>query len=195
METPQQIGKYKIEELIQNNSNEKIYYASDEKNQKVLLKEASANKKQSLINEYQNIQSFDHPNILKAIDYFELNNKSIFVTPKPESNLLDYLKNNNLNDETIHKIMHDLFSAVSYLNSRNICHRNIKLENILIYSDNQDKKYVLGGLEMAKHSDGVIINDKYTGFDHYRSYELLMFNSIRCMFFNQNFNFNFLNEI
>ena len=62
------------------------------------------------------MQSFDHPNILKAIDYFELNNKSILVTAKPESNLLDYLKNNNLNDETIHKIMHDLFSEVSYLN-------------------------------------------------------------------------------
>lgn len=183
METPQQIGKYKIEELIQNHSNEKIYYASDEKNKKVLLKEAYANKKQSLSNEYQNMQSFDHPNILKAIDYFEFNNKNVIVTPKPDSNLLDYLKNNNLNDETIHKIMHDLFSAVSYLNSRNICHRNIKLENILIYSDNQDKKYVLGGLEMAKHADGVIINDKYTGFEHYRSYELLMLNSIRCMFF------------
>lgn len=105
------------------------------------------------------LRTLNHPNILRFIDNFKIESrkndaeqvKTQFSSPIPTSrqipdnsycivsefidgvDLLSYLNTNGPFQETnAKKIMAEILSAVLYLHSKNIMHRDLKLENIMI---------------------------------------------------------------
>ena len=89
--------------------------------------------------ELKNLHNLKHPNIIHILDY--LNNQSynyIVLEYCNGGNLREYLqkymeKNNApLNEFFIQKILRQIAPALEFMHSKNIIHRDIKLENILL---------------------------------------------------------------
>lgn len=75
-----------------------------------------------------------HDNILKIMSVFETPSH-LFILHElcPKNNLHDYLSNNGtLNKQQICTVMPQLLSAVKYIHHKDIVHRNIKLETVLV---------------------------------------------------------------
>ena len=96
------------------------------------------------------LKQLDHPNIVKFYDYIETNLK-IYI-------IMEYIKGGTLKRliETKHSfseneaciIIEKLLSAIAYIHSKNVCHRDVKPENIMMndYNDLTSLKLVDFGL-------------------------------------------------
>lgn len=75
----------------------------------------------------------DHPNIIHIQEVIE-GEHQLFQVMNFASNkdLLNYLRHAELNSDQTIKMMDQLLSSVEYLHSLGVCHRDIKLENILL---------------------------------------------------------------
>lgn len=149
MDAPKHIGKYKIECLISNISQRRIFFALDQSKKKFAIKESIENQKESLQKEFDILKNLHHPNVIQTIECFEQDDRLYLVTPRAEIDLYEFMSDQEISDETSHKILNDLFSAISYLGSLNICHRNITTRNILFFKE--QNKFVLSGFDNACH--------------------------------------------
>ncbi|KAG6609190.1 CAMK/CDPK protein kinase [Phytophthora cinnamomi] len=76
-----------------------------------------------------------HPNIVRMLETFEDEHHFYIVMElSPGGTLLDRVKarEKEFPEDEVKDIMRSLASVIQYLHSRNICHRDLKLENILI---------------------------------------------------------------
>ena len=125
-----------------------VYLAIDTKNNiltaiKSIPKKMDADAQKNFRRELQNLHNLQHPNIIKILDY--INNKTtnyIILEYCNGGNLSDYIRrymNINrqpLNEFFIQKILRQIAPAMEYMHSKNIIHRDIKLENILLNFNN-----------------------------------------------------------
>ena len=75
----------------------------------------------------------DHPNIVKLHEIFRENDKLYLVMEFVEGKeLFDYLFDNKLKETDASDIIKQLLHCINYLNTKSICHRDLKLENIVI---------------------------------------------------------------
>lgn len=81
------------------------------------------------------LQVSEHPNIAKVYYYYncnEINLAGLIMEYAPDGDLFSLLnKKKKLCESDARLIFMQLISAVGYCHSQNICHRDIKLENIL----------------------------------------------------------------
>lgn len=91
------------------------------------------NETQFLAREVQIILSVNHPNIVNTIDVFVTRRRIHFVMEYlAGGELFDYIAEHTQFTEThAATVMCDLLNALSYLHSRGIAHRDVKLENLL----------------------------------------------------------------
>ena len=106
-------------------------------------------KKMLIEKEISILKEMSHPNIIKFIEKICSNSKIYLILEYAKGiTLKSYMKNQpnqKLNELKAKKIFTQLISALSYLHNNNICHRDIKLDNIII-NDNLNIKIIDLGL-------------------------------------------------
>ncbi|MDR1552072.1 MAG: protein kinase [Prevotellaceae bacterium] len=93
--------------------------------------------KKKFIEEAQTLAALKHPNIVQVIDVFEENNTSYMVMPFIEGQTLQKLveTRGTLDYEQTINYLSQIAGAVGYVHSKNILHRDIKPDNIIITPD------------------------------------------------------------
>ncbi|KAL4450401.1 hypothetical protein ABPG74_009107 [Tetrahymena malaccensis] len=92
--------------------------------------------------EVQIMKTFDHKNVLKIVDSFEIGYYFIIVTEKYECSLEQWLKNQKSNQLFLPQIISfsdQLFQALEHIHSKNKEARDIDLSTIMIDKNNQLK--------------------------------------------------------
>ncbi|KAG5669027.1 hypothetical protein PVAND_016929 [Polypedilum vanderplanki] len=137
------IQNYKILHLIGTGSFGKVFKAFDNETQnvvalKVLSKNGRSTKELSALKQEANIQqNLRHPNIIQLFSSFETDKELVFVCEYAVSDLHKLLaKVGSLGEQRTQKLSYDLISALYYLHSHRILHRDLKPPNILL-----DKNY------------------------------------------------------
>ena len=103
-------------------------------------------RKQSLLKEIRILKRLDHPNIIKLYEAIDTARFVYLATEYvPGPSLLQYLKSKptrTLEESEAKSLWKQLIIAVNYLHSKNITHRDIKLENILLSEDHKTIKLI-----------------------------------------------------
>ncbi len=157
--------KYKIIKEIGAGSFGITYLAIDERlNKYFVVKEFACemlkeedNKKffKKFINEIQFLFDLHHENIVNIYDYIIDENKQIgcyimeFVEGK---NILDYLKDNR---KEINNIFLQILNVFKYLENKKICHRDIRINNILVTNDGNLKLIDFGFVKSINESTSI----------------------------------------
>ena len=96
----------------------------------------TSHKMKALRNEITILKKIDHPNVIKLYDVIE-DKKSIMLAMEyiPGGSLKDYLKrksNKKISEVEARKYFGQIIDALRYLHWKQIYHRDLKLENILL---------------------------------------------------------------
>lgn len=177
---PESVGNYIIQDRISELTRFQIYSACNEIGRRFVIKESKNNV--DLNREFQLLMSLDHPNIIKPIEFLHVNDFSYIIFPNAQGgDLLERLtgQGDPFDKESIQKIMHDLFLAVEYIHSKEIIHRNISIENVLIFYNRGQENYTLGGFSLAVNSTKMI--NEHFGAIQYMAPELI--EKKECSFF------------
>ncbi|CAL5995719.1 Kinase [Hexamita inflata] len=100
-----------------------------------------------VVREIQVLKMLNHSNIVKLLEVLDTPHHIFLVTQFVENGeLFDYVvKRGKLTEQETCKFFRQLISAVSYCHLRRVCHRDLKLENILLNAAN-DLKIIDFGL-------------------------------------------------
>ena len=108
---------------------------------------ANPKAKKYLDNEIEILKEVDHPNIIKLYKVHETTQFYYLVTEYCNGGSLsdcleDYKKKYKrpFPEETVQYLMRQIVSAIYYLHKKNILHRDIKLDNILVNFDSEEDK-------------------------------------------------------
>jgi len=91
-----------------------------------------------LLQEGEILMSLDHPNIVKAVDLFQNRDEVYLVMELCEGGDLgtkfQLVVNNDivLPDEAVQVLVKQMLSAVTYMHRMGLCHRDLKLENMVL---------------------------------------------------------------
>ena len=103
------------------------------------------------------MQALHHPNIVQIFDIFR-DKQFYYVIMEYVSGgtLYDYVVDNRrISEDQSRFFMYKIFSAMKYIHNLGICHRDMKLENILLTEDNTDIKISDFGLSKFLDKDGL----------------------------------------
>ena len=100
----------------------------------------------------------------------ENNEKKLFIIIDylPNKDLFSYIKSNEIDENMAKNFFYKILKAVEYCHSQGICHRDIKLENILLNEKNEPVlcDFGYGSLSLENLND-------YIGSEHYYPPEIL----------------------
>lgn len=93
--------------------------------------------------EYDRCHPFDHPNIVKYIDFTTTDDYGPCIVEEyvDGRSLSDYLKEDHSVDEKL-AILHQICDALGYLHETNTMHRNLKASNILVSRSGDQVKVI-----------------------------------------------------
>nr|CAH7763638.1 unnamed protein product [Callosobruchus chinensis] len=108
---------------------------------KVISKRGRSNKELKGFRRECEIQkNLHHPNIIQMLDSFETDNEIVVITEFASKELTALLaKSGYLPEDKVQAIVWDLVSALFYLHSNRVLHRDLKPQNILIDTKNRAK--------------------------------------------------------
>lgn len=115
--------------------------------------------KKEILNEINVLKELDHPYIAKCIETFEKDAKSYIITERCFGG--DLFARDPYSEKEAATIISQILSAVGYMHSRNIIHRDLKFENILFESDYEDASIKIIDFGLAKKHQQ---NSYVTGF-------------------------------
>ncbi|ODV94265.1 hypothetical protein PACTADRAFT_44419, partial [Pachysolen tannophilus NRRL Y-2460] len=129
-----EVGNYCILEQIGEGSFGKVFLAIHKfLHTKVVLKQGHKNDP-NVVREVYYQKEFNHPNITKLYEVIVSDNFIYTVLEYcPEKDLYDYLvSSKRISVSKVKKLFAQLCSSVYYIHQLNSCHRDLKLENILL---------------------------------------------------------------
>jgi calcium-dependent protein kinase len=146
----------------------------------IALKNYSCLQKKLILNEVAMLLKIDHPNIIKVYEVIEFELTFYIVTEYCDAgSLCDYLlKHKKPGEQFARNVMQKLLSAVRYLHSKCIIHRDIKLDNIVVKTARGEEEEVIikvidFGLSIQSFSP-VAKGDKVIGTPQYIAPESIM---------------------
>lgn len=109
--------------------------------QKIAVKTSKPNvdfSAEAMIQEYDMLLQCNHPSIIYLIGlyYKEESRTYNLLTPYLEKSLRNLLDNNSLDNTIILYILYGIINGMIYLHNKNICHRDLKPDNIMIDENN-----------------------------------------------------------
>jgi serine/threonine protein kinase len=87
-----------------------------------------------LLREVDILQQLDHPNLLQYRDHFNTPDTLYIITELLEGSdlLAAVLERGSYSEEDAREIIHQMLSALSFLDSKGVAHRDLKMENIVL---------------------------------------------------------------
>ena len=179
MQCKGRIGNYRLLNTLGQGSTSTVFYAEH-----VIIKEIVALKlidKSHLEKEWKadpRILRLTHPNIIKIHEFFETDEFVVMVMRCASSTTLaDRLEKAPIDIVDVKKIIKQLLLALDYLAERNVVHRDIKADNILIDEYN---RVTLGDFGMAKNVSVGVMNQTACGTPIYVAPEVIKRESYDC---------------
>ena len=145
---PSSIGPYEIKEKINEGGYSKIYlgfskYTKDKVSIKIIDKSLFITNPDDLIlikNEIDVLKILKHRNILTLYGIYESPRYIFIVTEYLQSELLNLILNKKrLSESDALKIFIQMIDALLYIHKMEICHRDIRIEHVLLDSNNIPK--------------------------------------------------------
>ena len=181
---------YKIITQLGQGTFSKIYLVQDKQNKifsmkKIILSDALDVK--SVIKEFKMCYKLKHPNIVKILGLYnkQLDKTTYVVYLLMEVGLTDWEKEiksysekkREYSEKELILIMKQLISALAFLQSKNVIHRDIKPQNILIFKGGIYKIADFGESKQIKNVTNSLLNGSLRGTELYMS--PLLFNGLR----------------
>ena len=147
MKTEILLNKYLVLKPFDNGGTANIYLVEEIKTGKKYIEKVFNNSKyyEIELNILKHLSSLNSPNIIKLISYSDEqtkidnesndneNKKYIILDYIPNEDLLNYISFvNGLNEQETKKMFYQILKAVQQCHNNGICHRDLKLENILL---------------------------------------------------------------
>ncbi|TSM04844.1 CaM kinase-like vesicle-associated protein [Bagarius yarrelli] len=125
---------------------------------KKFLKKDGKKVRKAAKNEIMILKMVNHPNILKLIDAFETRKEFYIIQELATGgDVFDWiLDQGNYTERDAANVIRQVLEAVAYLHSLNIVHRNLKLENLMYYTENNHNKVVLRDFYLSRFENGSI---------------------------------------
>ncbi|XP_016840545.1 serine/threonine-protein kinase fused [Nasonia vitripennis] len=118
---------------------------------------------ESLRRECEIQKDLQHPNIIQMLDSFETESEIVVVTEYVEKELYEIItKAGRLSEERAQVIACDLVSALHYLHSNRIVHRDMKPQNVLLDPDGVAKLCDFGFARIMSQGTHVLMSIKGT---------------------------------
>lgn len=173
----QQLGNYKLEKLLGEGGFAEVYLAEHihlkhKKAIKVLRTILSAQEGVSFRTEAQRLAQLTHPHIIPILDFDEREGFPYLVMEyAPNGSLRDrHSKGSRVPLPTIVTYVQQVASALQYIHSQKLIHRDVKPENMLL---GQDNKVLLSdvGIAVVAHSEYSQRTQQATGTPYYMAPE------------------------
>ncbi|XP_061835915.1 caM kinase-like vesicle-associated, like [Nerophis lumbriciformis] len=155
--------KYEIGQVLRAKEFCELCLAKDRQTDKVFvckkfLKKDGRKVRKAAKNEIMILKLVNHPNILQLIDTFETR-KEYFIIQELATggDVFDWIQDQgNYTEKDASSVIRQVLEAVAYLHSLNIVHRNLKLENLMYYTENNHNKVVLRDFYLSRFENGPI---------------------------------------
>lgn len=118
------------------------------------------------------MNKLDHPNIIKYYGSYLGDFVYLFMEYIEGYSLHDWLYKKNLTTNSSKMLITKIVNGIKYLHDKNIVHRDIKLENIMINPISLDIKIIDFGFSITIEQDMPLLT-KFCGSIHYAAPEIL----------------------
>lgn len=165
------LNRYKFHKILYNEKYSSTSLVLDIKtgNYVVLKENLIKSHLQNILNEINILKRIKHNGIIKMLDYHITEGVKAYI-------ILEYYEKGDLFnfqlrcpqyfiEGNVIEIIRQLLEIISYCHLNNICHRDIKLENILMNNDN-NLVLIDFGLSKLKKGDKFIMNDLCGSLDY-----------------------------
>ncbi|XP_068127691.1 testis-specific serine/threonine-protein kinase 1-like [Hyperolius riggenbachi] len=128
--------------------------------------------------ELEILTKVSHNSIIKTLEIFEKPNKKVYIIMElcVQGDLLEFIKSKGaLSEETSRKLFRQIIIAVKYCHDKDIVHRDLKCENLLLDKDFNLKISDFGFARHVYHdvNGKVILSNTFCGSAVYASPEVL----------------------
>jgi serine/threonine protein kinase len=171
------VPNYAIEKAISQGNKNSIYKAHDTRTgESVILKVTTAGK-ENLFREFSIMTNFSHPAVMKPHAFVSLDSGhyAMILPFAAKGDLLKTVANFPLTEREGKSVFYRLSTALRDLHAASIWHRDIKLENVMVMSQNFENRnsVQLADFGFAKRFETTVCDDEFIGSVRYAAPEIL----------------------